>query len=78
MKKLTVTTKFAMAMILTAAAVTGCKKQDVDPVTPETRTGAASDAGNITPPVPGNEMPPPATRAPAPLPMPEANTPVAQ
>lgn len=75
MKKLTAPAKFALAMILAAAAVSGCKKQDVDPVTPETKIGAASDAGNITPPVPGNELPPPATRAPAPMPMPEANTP---
>jgi len=75
MKKLTAPTKFALAMILTAAAVSGCKKQDADPVTPETKIGATPDAGNITPPVPGNELPPPAAAAPNPMPMPEANTP---
>ncbi|SEN93165.1 hypothetical protein SAMN05428959_103830 [Duganella sp. CF517] len=75
MKKLTAPAKFALAMILTAAAVTGCKKQDADPVTPETKIGATPDAGNITPPVPGNELPAPAAPAPAPMPMPQANTP---
>lgn len=78
MKQLTTTAKFAFALVLTAAAVTGCKKQDAGPVTPEPKIGAAQDAGNITPPVPGNELPAPAAPAPAPMPMPEANTPVAR
>lgn len=78
MKKLNIPAKFALALILTAAAVTGCKKQDADPFTPEAKTGATPDAGNITPPVPGNHMPPPEAPAPAPLPMPEANTPVSR
>ena len=75
MKKLTAPAKFALAMILTAAAVTGCKKQDADPAASEATIGANPDSGNITPPVPGNETPPPAAPAPAPMPMPEANTP---
>jgi len=75
MKKLTAPANLVLAMILTAAAVTGCKKQDVEPVTPQTKIGAVSDAGNITPPVPGNQLTPPVTQAPAPMPMPEANTP---
>ena len=78
MKTLNVPARFAFALILTAAAVSGCKKQDADPVTPEVKTGATPDAGNITPPVPGNEIPPPEAPAPAPRPMPEANTPVAR
>ena len=35
MKKLNVPAKFALTLILTAAAVSGCKKQDADPFTPE-------------------------------------------
>ena len=70
--------KLALALALTVAAVSGCKKQDVDPVTPETKIGATPDAGNITPPVPGNELPPPAAAAPNPMPMPEANTPASR
>jgi len=75
MKKLNVPAKFALTLILTAAAVSGCKKQDADPFTPEAKTGAVQDAGNITPPVPGNQIPPPEAPAPAPMPMPAANTP---
>jgi hypothetical protein len=66
MKKLNVQAKFAIALILTAAAVSGCKKQEADPVTPELRSGATPDAGVITPPAPGNHMPAPEAPAPAP------------
>lgn len=76
MKTLTNTAKIAVAVLVAAAAVSGCKKQDADPMTPDPKVGAVPDAGNITPPVPGNRIPAPEAPAPAPIPMPEANTPV--
>ncbi|MBP1204517.1 hypothetical protein JOD97_002559 [Duganella sp. 1411] len=76
MKKLNVPAKFALTVVLTAAAVTGCKKQDADPFTPQAKTEAAQDTGYITPPMPANKMPPPEPSAPAaPLPMPESDIP---
>jgi hypothetical protein len=66
MKNLSVPAKFAFAMILTTAAVSGCKKQEADPAAPELRSGATPDAGVITPPAPGNQMPAPEAPAPAP------------
>jgi hypothetical protein len=78
MKTLNMPTRFAFALILTAAAVSGCKKQDADPMAPQVNSGATPDAGNITPPVPGNQIPAPEAPAPAPMPMPEAASPVAR
>ena len=78
MKKLNVSAQFAFAMILTVAAVSGCKKQDADPVTLELRSGAAPDAGVITPPAPGNHMPAPDAPAPAQSAMSEPATPSAR
>lgn len=77
MENFNVPAKFAFAMILTAAAVSGCKKQDADPVTPELRSGATPDAGVITPPAPGNHMPGPDAPAPAPSAVSESATPAA-
>jgi hypothetical protein len=51
MKHLNVPAKFAFAMILTAAAVTGCKKQEADPVTPEA-TSAPTPAPSASPAAP--------------------------
>jgi hypothetical protein len=45
---------------------------------PQVNSGATPDAGNITPPVPGNQIPAPEAPAPAPMPMPEAASPVAR
>ena len=75
MSNQTVPARFALAMILTAAFVSGCKKQDADPAAPEVRGGAAPDAGVITPPAPGNHVPAPEAAAPAPAPMSEPATP---
>ena len=51
MKQLNVPAKFAFALILTAAAVTGCKKQEADPVTPEA-TSAPTPAPSASPAAP--------------------------
>lgn len=51
MKHLNVPAKFAFAMILTAAAVTGCKKQEADPVTPEA-TSTPTPAPSASPAAP--------------------------
>jgi hypothetical protein len=78
MKQLHLPAKFAFALVLTAAAVTGCKKQEADPVTPEATTMPAPaatpttpsgttptpDAGTTTPPVPMDGTTPPATTNP--------------
>lgn len=76
MKKPNVAAKLTLTLVLTAAAITGCKKQDADPFAPEAKTDAAQDTGYITPPMPANKMPPPEPSAPAaPLPQPESNIP---
>lgn len=76
MKKPNVAAKLALTLIVTAAAITGCKKQDADAFTPEAKTDAAQDTGYITPPTPANKMPPPEPSSPAaPLPMPESDIP---
>lgn len=77
MKNFHVPAKFAFAMTLTAAAVSGCKKHDADPTTPELRSGAAPDAGVITPPAPANHVPTPGAPAPAPSAVSEPATPAA-
>ncbi|HWW71017.1 MAG TPA: hypothetical protein VN089_13835 [Duganella sp.] len=59
MKQLNVPAKFAFALILTAAAITGCKKQD--PVTPEATAPAVTPAPAATPstsPTPDATTPP--------------------
>jgi hypothetical protein len=71
MKHLNVPAKFAFAMILTAAAVSGCKKQDADHVTPEATTvptpapaaTPATPAGTATTPAAGMTTPPAAGSA---------------
>lgn len=78
MKNFNVPAKFALAMILTAAAMSACKKQDANPTTPELRSGATPDAGVITPPAPGNHMPAPDAPAPAPSAASEPATPAAR
>ena len=81
MNNLHVPAKFALAMILTAAAVSGCKKQEADPVTPDATTmptpapsatpatpaGTATtpDAGMTTPPAAGSATPTDGATAPA-------------
>lgn len=76
MKQLNVPAKFAFALILTAAAVTGCKKQD--PVTPEATT-ATSPAPSAAPATPTPDATTPAAPgAPAGSPNPtDATTPPA-
>nr|WP_315393017.1 hypothetical protein [uncultured Duganella sp.] len=78
MKQLHAPAKFAFALILTAAAVTGCKKQD--PVTPEATAPApvaapapAPDA--TTPPAPGATTPPADTTTPPATTTPETTPP---
>ncbi|KQQ40290.1 hypothetical protein ASF61_05815 [Duganella sp. Leaf126] len=56
--------KFALALILTAAAVTGCKKQEVNPPAPEVVAPPANTAPTGSPPA-DSTMPPPATTPPA-------------
>lgn len=68
MKQLNVPAKFALALILTAAAVTGCKKQD--PVTPEATAPAATPA----PATPSTSPTPDATTPPAAGTTPPADT----
>lgn len=71
MNHLNVPAKFALAMILTAAAVSGCKKQEADHVTPEATTvptpapaaTPATPAGNSTTPDAGMTTPPAAGAA---------------
>ena len=74
MKQLNVPAKFAFALILTAAAVTGCKKQEADPVTPEATTAPAPAPSAMpstpapdatTPPAAGSPNPTDATTPPA-------------
>jgi len=68
MKQLNVPAKFAFALILTAAAVTGCKKQEADPVTPEATT-VPTPAPSATPSTPTpapDATTPPAAGSPTP------------
>lgn len=74
MKQLHAPAKFAFALILTAAAVTGCKKQEADPVTPEATT-APAPAPSAAPATPTPDATtPPAAGAPNPT---DATTPPA-
>jgi hypothetical protein len=74
MKQLNVPAKFAFALILTAAAVTGCKKQEADPVTPEATT-VPTPAPSATPSTPAPDATtPPAAGSPTPT---DATTPPA-
>jgi hypothetical protein len=71
MKQLNVTAKFACALILTAAAVSGCQKKDAGtPPAPEvvapattppanggTAPAATPEGGNVNPPAAGSTPP---------------------
>jgi hypothetical protein len=70
MKQLHAPVKFAFALILTAAAITGCKKQDVNPPAPEVVAPPANTAPTGATPTPDTTTPPPAT-----VPAPDATTP---
>lgn len=79
MKQLTTSGKFVCALILTVAAVTGCKNKDADRVTPPEPTVAPAPAATpATPPATdgtapstapapeGGNVTPPAATTPAP------------
>ncbi|MBV6319393.1 hypothetical protein [Duganella violaceipulchra] len=64
MKPYTLTGKFALALILTAAAITGCKNKDADVVPRD----------NSAPPAPAATTPAPAPDANQSAPAPEPST----
>ncbi|WP_353403576.1 hypothetical protein [Duganella hordei] len=79
MKQLHVTAKFACALILTAAAVTGCQKKEVDtPPAPEVVTPAPAPAPAATPPATDSNVTPPAAGSTPPADTPPPATPPAR
>jgi len=76
MKQLHLTGKIAFALVLTTAALVGCKDKDpVQPPTPVVETPAATPPSATPAPAPAPEagtVTPPATTTPAPEPTPPA------
>lgn len=76
MKQLHLTGKIAFALVLTTAALVGCKDKDpVQPPTPVVETPAATPPATTPAPAPAPEagtVTPPATTTPAPEPTPPA------
>jgi len=76
MKQLHLTGKIAFALVLTTAALVGCKDKDpVQPPTPVVETPAATPPAATPAPAPAPEagtVTPPATTTPAPEPTPPA------
>lgn len=76
MKQLHLTGKLAFALVLTTAALVGCKDKDpVQPPTPVVETPAVTPPATTPAPAPAPEtgtVTPPATTTPAPEPTPPA------